>query len=61
MKIEQFASGGESQSAENQDKSGFMRLLYAPKQKLTYAQKLKAREGLDKRKFISVKGAGLYL
>lgn len=59
MKIQQFAIGGESQSTENQDKSGFMRLLYAPKQELAYAQKLKAREGLDKWKCISLKGADL--
>lgn len=52
MKMEQYASDGESQSTENKDKRGFMRFLYVPKQGPTHPQKSRAVEGLNEQKMV---------
>lgn len=45
IKMEQHASDGKSQLAENKDKNGFIRLIYALKQDPTHPQMSKSREG----------------
>lgn len=43
--MEHHASDGKSQLAENKDKNGFIRLIYALKQDPTHPQMSKSREG----------------